>query len=71
MSLPLTGYRDARLLRASGQSRIYEAVRRADGRPVIAKVFDLGGEDIESRRRREALCPAAHQVIVCIAGKKG
>ncbi|PRQ05982.1 AAA family ATPase [Enhygromyxa salina] len=51
--LSLTGYTDARLLRAAGQSRIYEAVRRSDRRPVIAKVFDLGGEDLEARVEHE------------------
>jgi predicted ATPase/signal transduction histidine kinase len=53
MSFPLTGYRDALPLRTTGHSRIYEAVRRADGRPVIAKVFDLGADDIESRVEHE------------------
>jgi predicted ATPase/signal transduction histidine kinase len=53
MAFPLTGFRDARLLRASRNARVYEAVRKADGRSVIAKVFDLGPEDIESRVEHE------------------
>jgi len=53
MELPLTGYHDVRLLRASRRSRVFEAVRRADGLCVIAKVFDLGPEDIELRAEHE------------------
>ena len=35
MGVPLTGYQTARLIRSSGQSRVYEAVRESDGRSVI------------------------------------
>ncbi|MCA9685119.1 MAG: hypothetical protein KC457_23245, partial [Myxococcales bacterium] len=54
MAIPLSGYRDARLLRASGQARVYEAVREADGRAVVAKVFELqGAENLEARVEHE------------------
>ncbi|PRQ04098.1 Sensor histidine kinase TmoS [Enhygromyxa salina] len=53
MGLALTGYRDVRLLRASTNARVYEAVRQSDDRSVIAKVFDLDHEDIEAHVEHE------------------
>jgi len=53
MSVPLTGYRTSRLLRASAHARVYEAVRESDERVVVAKVYDLDHEDDESRVEHE------------------
>src|SRR5690606_38951352 len=48
MGVPLPGYQTSRLLRSSGYSRVYEAIRESDGRAVVAKVFDLEGDDVET-----------------------
>jgi predicted ATPase/signal transduction histidine kinase/tRNA A-37 threonylcarbamoyl transferase component Bud32 len=53
MAVPLTGYRTSRLLRSSGNSAVYEAVREADGQAVVAKVFDLEDDDSEARVEHE------------------
>ncbi|HVH99983.1 MAG TPA: AAA family ATPase, partial [Enhygromyxa sp.] len=53
MSVPLSGYRTHRLLRSSGYSSVYEAVREADGSAVVAKVFDLESNDVEPRVEHE------------------
>ncbi|MFV8751965.1 protein kinase domain-containing protein [Nannocystaceae bacterium ST9] len=53
MDLPLSGYREVRLLRASRRAQVYEAVRNSDGRPVIAKVSEFGSEELESRVEHE------------------
>jgi PAS domain S-box-containing protein len=53
MGVPLNGYRTSRLLRSSGYSSVYEAVREADGSAVVAKVFDLESDDVEPRVEHE------------------
>jgi predicted ATPase/signal transduction histidine kinase len=60
MGLTLTGYRDVRLLRSSGQVRVYEAIRRTDELAVIAKAFDRASDDVESQVEHEF---AAHQSL--------
>ena len=53
MGVPLNGFRTARLLRSSGNSRVYEAVREADGVATVAKVYELDGDDVEARVEHE------------------
>jgi PAS domain S-box-containing protein len=53
MGVPLNGYRTSRLLRSSGYSSVYEAIREADGSSVVAKVFDLESNDVEPRVEHE------------------
>ena len=53
MGVPLNGYRTVCLLRSSGQSRVYEAIRESDGVAVIAKVFELESDDVEPRVEHE------------------
>jgi PAS domain S-box-containing protein len=53
MGLPLPEFRVLRPIRESARSRVYEAVHERDGRVVIAKVFDIGGEADEDRVQRE------------------
>ncbi|NVB36636.1 AAA family ATPase [Pseudenhygromyxa sp. WMMC2535] len=53
MGVPLTGYRTVRLVRASGQARVYEAIREEDGLVVIAKIFELVDEDTQARAEHE------------------
>ncbi|MFO7561678.1 MAG: AAA family ATPase [Enhygromyxa sp.] len=53
MGVPLHGYRTSRLLRSSGYSSVYEAIRETDGSAVVAKVFDLESDDVEPRVEHE------------------
>jgi PAS domain S-box-containing protein len=53
MGVPLNGYRTSRLLRSSGYSSVYEAIRETDGGSVVAKVFDLESNDVEPRVEHE------------------
>ncbi|EDM79408.1 Serine/Threonine protein kinase and Signal Transduction Histidine Kinase [Plesiocystis pacifica SIR-1] len=41
------------MLRASGHARVYSAVREADGRAVVAKVFELESPAVEARVEHE------------------
>ncbi len=54
MKLPLDGYRTVTLLRASGSTRVYAAVREQDQRPVVAKIYELAdNETLEARVEHE------------------
>src|SRR5690606_20258646 len=53
MGVPLNGYRTTGLLRSSGYSSVYEAVREADGGAVVAKVYELESDDVEPRVEHE------------------
>jgi PAS domain S-box-containing protein len=53
VSVPLSGYTTHRLLRASSSARVYEAERKRDGRRVIAKVFALTDDAVETRVMHE------------------
>src|SRR5690606_37511120 len=51
---PLDGYRTTRLLRASGTTRVYSAIREQDQRAVVAKLYELAdNESIEARVEHE------------------
>ena len=54
MQITLDGYRTTRLLRASGSTEVYEAIREHDQRKVVAKVYDLeANEGLEARVQHE------------------
>jgi predicted ATPase/signal transduction histidine kinase/tRNA A-37 threonylcarbamoyl transferase component Bud32 len=53
MGLPLAEYRVTRSIRESPRSQVFEAVRERDGKPVIAKVFDIEDEADEDRVQHE------------------
>jgi len=53
-SRPLDGYRMLRLLRASGSTRVFAALREHDQRPVVAKIYELANHDsLEARVEHE------------------
>ena len=64
MGLRLIGYGELSLLRASSHARVYAAIREADARPVVAKVFDLspGEAEVEARVEHEFSLLEALQV---------
>ncbi|NVB39343.1 AAA family ATPase [Pseudenhygromyxa sp. WMMC2535] len=53
MVVPLAGYSTRRILRASPRAQVYEAVRKRDDRPVVAKVFELRDGGVEARVEHE------------------
>ncbi|PRQ09254.1 trifunctional serine/threonine-protein kinase/ATP-binding protein/sensor histidine kinase [Enhygromyxa salina] len=54
MSFALDGYRTTRLLRSSPSTKVYAAVREQDQRSVVAKVYELAGDEgLEARVEHE------------------
>ena len=54
MNLPLDGYRATRVLRSSASTRVYAAIREADQRQVVAKVYELADDlSLEARVEHE------------------
>ena len=47
MGMPIEGYSDAKLVRSSRRTRIYEATR-ADGLEVVAAIFEVDDDDVEA-----------------------
>jgi PAS domain S-box-containing protein len=54
LQITLHGYRTTRLLRASGTTQVFEAIREHDQRAVVAKIYDLeANEGLEARVQHE------------------
>jgi predicted ATPase/signal transduction histidine kinase/tRNA A-37 threonylcarbamoyl transferase component Bud32 len=54
VSLALDGYRKTRLLRSSPSTQVYAAIREHDQRRVVAKVYELAGDEgLEARVEHE------------------
>ncbi len=53
MAVPLPGYVDFVMLRASSRARVYEATRERDGVRVVAKVFEVDDPAVEARVEHE------------------
>jgi hypothetical protein len=54
VDLSLDGYRTTRVLRSSPSTRVFAAIREADQREVVAKVYDLVDDrSLEARVEHE------------------
>jgi PAS domain S-box-containing protein len=54
LQITLDGYRTTRLLRASGTTHVFEAIREHDQRTVVAKIYDIeANEGLEARVQHE------------------